>query len=449
LAQGTITHFNNISFEVLLLNIESWDLTSFFEYGSSPLTKAVKDILNLKQLFSFIPQYVVLKSDLNKEGSVYITLENATDALFYFFPFKYPGSAHYKMIPTELQIHGCENYNKCEELLECEKAVFNIPDENLEENVIFISWKLFETKTLLILMQYKNKFVQCRHHKPHLQIQKLVMYGSKRQSFGIIDGVFRLTKQENNQIKLNRSFNLLVNASVSMHTFQCFDCKTSIMLTCDFFQKVVNVSGSQGSKLIFSDSHLVNGWKENSFSNCGTQDLNNCNLTIQTLLQSANQVNHFWIIAQGAVSVHSKNDSDKIDEGGESTCLKLKYQETTVEDFEQTPTPIITSTSGGKFEFNVNNAQCNQTLANYIIKNITDAVHTSTYISLSQAEIWLIAIFSFIFFTIQNLLFFRILCKQDKQHKELNKLGQGTVGYKALQTEKKEEREELIEILSS
>jgi hypothetical protein len=105
---------------------------------------------------------------------------------------------------------------------------------------------------------------------------------------------------------------------VSLHTFQCLHCNTSIKLTCDNnLEKVVNVSSSQGSKLvsvyicptlkrndqflkIFSDSLLVNGWKEFSLSNCGTQEFRNCNLTIQTLLQPANgQVNHIWIIAQG------------------------------------------------------------------------------------------------------------------------------------------------------
>jgi hypothetical protein len=68
-----------------------------------------------------------LKADLNKEGSVYIMVENATDVAFYFFPSKYPNSAHYKMVPTELQIQGCENYNTCEELMECERAVLVKP----------------------------------------------------------------------------------------------------------------------------------------------------------------------------------------------------------------------------------------------------------------------------------------------------------------------------------
>jgi hypothetical protein len=138
--------------------------------------------------FTFNPKYNVLKTDLSKEESVYIMVENATDAAFYFFPSKYPNSAHYKMVPTELQIQGCENHNKCEEVMECERAVVDISDTNLDENVIFISWKQFETETLVILMQYKNKFIKCRHHKLHFQIQKLVMYSSQVQSFGIIDG---------------------------------------------------------------------------------------------------------------------------------------------------------------------------------------------------------------------------------------------------------------------
>jgi hypothetical protein len=109
--------------EILSLNIENWDLTSFFDYGTSPLTRAVKNILNLKMSSTFIPHYTVLKSDLSKEGSVYIIVENVTDAHFYLFPSKYPNNAHYKMVPTELQIQGCENHNKCEEVMECERAV--------------------------------------------------------------------------------------------------------------------------------------------------------------------------------------------------------------------------------------------------------------------------------------------------------------------------------------
>jgi hypothetical protein len=349
--------------EILSLNIEDWDLTSFFDYGTSPLTTAVKNILNLNMSFTFIPRYTVLKADLNKEGSVYIMVENATDVAFYFFPSKYPNSAHYKMVPTELQIQGCENYNTCEELMECERAVVDISDTNLDENVIFISWKRFETETLVILMQYKDKFIKCRHHKPHIQIQKLVMYGSQLQLFGIIEGFFRSTTQENNNLKLNRSFNLQVNQSVSLHTFQCLHCNTSIKLTCDNnLEKVVNVSSSQGSKLvsvyicptlkcndqflkIFSDSLLVNGWKEFSLSNCGTQEFRNCNLTIQTLLQPANgQVNHIWIIAQGAVLVHLKNETDNIYEGGELTCLE--GQDTTVEGNSPSLFPSIHFSSG-------------------------------------------------------------------------------------------------------
>jgi hypothetical protein len=127
-------------------------------------------------------------------------------------------------------------------------------------------------------------------------------------------------------------------------------------------------------------------------------------------------MNHFWIIAQGVVTVHLKNHSDNIDEGDESTCLKLVYQDTTVEDFEQTPSPIITSisdfeqfeqtptpiitstrTSGTKFEFNTNSAQSNQTVANYIIKNIRDTLRTAD--TSSRTEYWLIAIFTLIFVT--------------------------------------------------
>jgi hypothetical protein len=109
--------------EVQLLNIEDWDATRFFEYGTSPLTTAVNNILNMKMSSTFIPYYTVMKQDLTEEGSVYIMVENATDALFYFFPSKYPNNAHYKMVPIELLIQGCENANKCKEAIECERAV--------------------------------------------------------------------------------------------------------------------------------------------------------------------------------------------------------------------------------------------------------------------------------------------------------------------------------------
>jgi hypothetical protein len=358
--------------EILSLNMEDWDRTSFFEYGTPPLTTAVKNILDSKMSDKFYPNYTLMKSDSSREKSVYIIVENVTDALFYLFPSKYPNSAHYKIVPTELQIQGCENHNICEELMQCERAVVDISDTNLDENVIFISWKRFETETLVILMQYKNKFVKCRHYKPHLQIEKLVMYGSQVQSFGIIDGFFISTTQENNHLKLNRSFNLQVNQSISLHILQCLECNTNITLTCDNLQRNVNTSSSQGSKMIFKDNRLVNGWKEFSLSNCGTQELSNCNLTIQTLLESENgQVNHIWIIAQGAVTVYLENITNKIDEGGESTCLKLE---------------------GAKF--NVNNVQWNQTLANYIIKSIKDI--SSTVKTSPRTELCLIiGIFTF------------------------------------------------------
>jgi hypothetical protein len=97
-------------------------------------------------------------------------------------------------------------------------------------------------------------------------------------------------------------------------------------------------------------------------SNCGTQELSNCNLTIQTLLESENgQVNHIWIIAQGAVTVYLENVSNKIDEGA---------------------------------KFNVNNVQWNQTLANYIIKSIKDI--SSTVKTSPRTELCLIiGIFTF------------------------------------------------------
>jgi hypothetical protein len=63
-------------------------------------------------------------------------------------------------------------------------------------------------------------------------------------------GFFKSTTKENNHINLDRNFNLQVNQSVSLHTFQCLDCNTIITLTCDSLQKTVNVSSSQGSKMV-------------------------------------------------------------------------------------------------------------------------------------------------------------------------------------------------------
>jgi hypothetical protein len=154
---------------------------------------------------------------------------------------------------------------------------------------------------------------------------------------------FRSTTQENNHIKLNRSFNLQVNQSVSLRIFQCLYCNTSITLTCDSLQKTVNISNSHGSKLvsvyicpslkfnnqfkkIFSDSHLVNGWKESSLSNCGTQVLRNCNLTIQTLLHSATQVNQFWIIAQGKFYKFYIETSNSFECANKTIILRMKYK---------------------------------------------------------------------------------------------------------------------------
>jgi hypothetical protein len=71
----------------------------------------------------FNKNYTVLKTDLSKEESVYILVKNATDIFFHIFPSKHPGAPNYKLVPTKLQIQGCENPNKCEEVLECEKAV--------------------------------------------------------------------------------------------------------------------------------------------------------------------------------------------------------------------------------------------------------------------------------------------------------------------------------------
>ncbi|CAH1364032.1 unnamed protein product [Tenebrio molitor] len=373
--------------QLLFIGDGEWKQTHFFKYGAPPLTTALKNILSLNTPYRSTPKYEVLKTNFSKEESVYIMVENLTDVLFNFVPVTHPNTSNYTMVPTKLQIQACEN-NKCEQLKECDRAVVDVSDTNLDENVIFLSWKLSEAESLIILMQYKNKFIKC-HRKPHFQINKLVMTGSERQLYGTIDGFFKSTTKENNHINLDRNFNLQVNESVSLHTFQCLDCNTIITLTCDSLQKTVNVSNSQGSKMIFSDNRILNGWKESSLSNCGTQELSNCNLTLQTLLlQSVHQVNNMWIIVQGAAFVNLRNENDKIDSGQESICLKLE-NDTTVADFEQfeqTPTPIITSTRTSD-----NVAQSNQTVANYIIKYIKD---TS-----SRTESWLIAIFTLIFVT--------------------------------------------------
>jgi hypothetical protein len=97
--------------------------------------------------FTFIPKYTVLKADLSKEGSVYIMVQNATDASFYIFPSKYPNSPHYKMVPTELQIQGCDQYSKCEEAMECERAVLVKPCKVFASINCDFRWLTYLTQT--------------------------------------------------------------------------------------------------------------------------------------------------------------------------------------------------------------------------------------------------------------------------------------------------------------
>jgi hypothetical protein len=54
--------------------------------------------------------------------------------------------------------------------------------------MVFLSWKLFEPNLLVILGQYEDTLFICRHDKPEFEIKKLVMFNSKSQSIGIIDG---------------------------------------------------------------------------------------------------------------------------------------------------------------------------------------------------------------------------------------------------------------------
>jgi hypothetical protein len=410
--------------QLLFIGDGEWKQTHFFKYGAPPLTTALKNILSLNTPYRSTPKYEVLKTNFSKEESVYIMVENLTDVLFNFVPVTHPNTSNYTMVPTKLQIQACEN-NKCEQLKECDRAVVDVSDTNLDENVIFLSWKLSEAESLIILMQYKNKFIKC-HRKPHFQINKLVMTGSESQLYGTIDGFFKSTTKENNHINLDRNFNLQVNQSVSLHTFQCLDCNTIITLTCDSLQKTVNVSNSQGSKMIFSDNRILNGWKESSLSNCGTQELSNCNLTLQTLLlQSAHQVNHMWIIVQGAPFVNLRNETNKIDSGHESICLKLEND---------------TTVAGTKSEFNTNSAQCNQTVANYIIKNITDTLRTAD--TTSGTEFSLIVISTFIF--VMSAINLYKQWKIDNKIKKLNRLEQTTVKYKDLKGEEREEEENFL-----
>jgi magnesium-transporting ATPase (P-type) len=69
-------------------------------------------------------------------------------------------------------------------------------------------------------------------------------------------------------------------------------------------------------------------------------------------------------------------------------------------DFVQTPTPIITNTSGANFEFNANNTQRDQTLTNYSTKNGKNKCDTSGAADTSsRKESWLITIFILTFAT--------------------------------------------------
>jgi hypothetical protein len=102
------------------LHIENWNQTSFFDYGSPPLMTISKNIFNSKSIS--VPQYVVLKWNLDKEGSVYVMLEEPGN-LFYFYQLRHPDGPHYKISINHYSVEVCENLKICQKLVDCEKAV--------------------------------------------------------------------------------------------------------------------------------------------------------------------------------------------------------------------------------------------------------------------------------------------------------------------------------------
>ncbi|CAH1364005.1 unnamed protein product [Tenebrio molitor] len=270
--------------------------------------------------------YSTLKSELIKKKNVHITEKNPTGVVCVILNVKEPNSPYYKMVPTELQIKACESANRCKELTQCEKGVVDKSETNLDESEIIISWEHFES--LYIIMQYENKFINCRDTS-EFHIRKLAKDGLLEQPSGtVVDDSFRSTTQENNHL----IFYLQGNQSVSLHTF-CPNLYYNT--TCDDgLQEVVNVSSPRESK-------LVKGWTEFPLSNCDRQEIRKCNTTFKSIYQSANgQVNDNWNFDQYAGLVHFRN-------GGRSTWSERQYA--TVEAFnsQQTPTSLMTNTTSG------------------------------------------------------------------------------------------------------
>jgi hypothetical protein len=109
------------------VHIEDWNQTGFFEYGSPPLITITQNIFHsdegVKQI-TFIPQYGVLKNNLEKEGSVYVMLEESGNPVsFYFYQSKHPDGPHYNINITHYSVDVCDKSNKCRKLIDCEKAV--------------------------------------------------------------------------------------------------------------------------------------------------------------------------------------------------------------------------------------------------------------------------------------------------------------------------------------
>jgi hypothetical protein len=290
------------------LHIENWVQTSFFDYGTPPLMTISENIFNSEKNakhFIFIPQYGVLKWNLHKEESVYIMLEEPADtSLFFLYPSKHPGSSNYKINVTHFSVEVCENTEKCQKLKDCEKAIVNMKNDTNNPNMVFLSWKLFEPNLLVILGQYEDTLFICRHDKPEFEIKKLVMFNSKSQSIGIIDGSFQSTTKELPTKNIEK-FDLTENTYVSMHIFQCYYCSISVELICA--NSIVNkevVSGRDGYRMIFSNSFILHGWKKINLSKKG-QTYKDCSLVIEPkLLESVDrkQVNPTWNIAQCVIT---------------------------------------------------------------------------------------------------------------------------------------------------
>jgi large-conductance mechanosensitive channel len=257
-----------------------------------------KNIFNSKSIS--VPQYVVLKWNLDKEGSVYVMLEEPGN-LFYFYQLRHPDGPHYKISINHYSVEVCENLKICQKLVDCEKAIVtNMINGTNNSSIVFLSWKLFESDLFMIVGQYKDTFFKCKNHKPGFAITKLVMASTKHQSFKIIDGSFRITTEEL-PAKSIKNFDLPKYSYVSLLIFQCYYCNVNVKLTCDnsLVDKEV-VFGRNGTQMIFSNNVLVYGWtKIDLFKRI--QEQNNCSLLIEPKQAESvdeKHVNAIWTIAQ-------------------------------------------------------------------------------------------------------------------------------------------------------